>query len=231
MSKGTSISEFFSYFFGGELLKKGFSIFGDIAGEKIAEKIKERLPGFLGISLEDERIFEALRTELTYKEDGYLTIFLRTLKDYERNRFRNVVAGIPTKEEREEILEEGNKQKRIKTSKKSQAVPFLKRIAKLVKEDGSGAKARERCLSSGTIVENPFHQRMLRKWRDGVKWFKGTALDILGVDQLSDINIEKVDEYIKKADDYFAIKTSGLECWIDEQLKRPLWHRILIFWR
>lgn len=208
------IKEFFSYHFGGEVLRTLYNFFKETAGEKVKKELGARLPGFLGLSLEDERIFEALRSQLTEEEDQYLTKFLKSCKDYERNRFRNVVTGIPSEKEE---LKKGMEDKVISaTIQTNNAVLFLKRIAYLTSLDPE--KARERCLSSGTILEDPVQQKILREWRESVKWFKAKFLDVLGVSSLSEITMDyiekktkKITKDLKKIDKKFATKIPKVE--------------------
>lgn len=162
------------------------------------EFIKERMPGFLGLSLEDEALFAEIRAELEIKEDEFLTDFLMACKDYERNRFRNVVASMPnkkidkSKDEKSSIQKKktdkgGNKKTTSKET--SNAVKFLKRIAKLVEREGHD-EAYRLCLSGGVIIKDPLHQKALKKWRESVTWFKKKILDTLGVQSLSEIDLK-----------------------------------------
>lgn len=191
------------------------------------KKMKERLPGFLGFSLEDERIFAGLRARLEEDEDFYLSQFLSSLKDYECNRFRNVVAGIPLQEKITFFKEtDEDKQKKGDGEKhyESLAIPFLKKLAMIVKNYGP-EEARKRCLEGGIILENPIHQQALEAWRKSVKWFKRRFLDFFGVDSLKELEEQglfkslgiKIDEIAEPWDN-----------WLEERenrhwLKRLFW--------
>ncbi len=111
------------------------------------KEVKERLPGILGLSLEDERIFAGLRSYLSPKEDRVLEEFLLSLSFWERNRFRTVVAGIPEKEE---------------------ALEFLSRIIFICNEDGP-EKTKRYCLSGNVLSENYIVKKFLQQWRKSLK--------------------------------------------------------------
>jgi hypothetical protein len=94
----------------GERLAEGMGFIGGIHSlletfgkfnDAIPEGVKQKLPGFLGLSLADEQIFNSILGQLDPKKQIIITRFLQEkCKDYERNRFINVVAGM-------EIVEEG----------------------------------------------------------------------------------------------------------------------------
>jgi len=182
------------------------SIWGAIS--KAPYSLKERVPGFLGISYKDEMLFEESRAKLTPEEDKRLTKFLNSCKDYERNRFRNIVAGI-----------ELNK-----------SILLLKRIAKMV-EDKKGIKAAyARCTSSGIIVKDPFCQRILDEWRKEIAWFKKTILDFFEVKEISEIITS---QKIKKAysSTYSCLKAAeseltAVESGIKKHKGANWWHRL-----
>ncbi len=182
------------------------------------EAIKQRLPGFLGLSLEDERIFAGLRTNLNKTEDMYLTDFLNSCKDYEKNRFRNVVAGMPVS--KEEISTGTGKDKRTVKKEVHSGVKFLRRIATLVRDYGP-EEAYRRCLSGHIIVRDPVHQKVLKQWRKSTEWFRKKILDALNVRQLSDINFSQL------ANDLAQATENYLETKKQAQKNRPLWKRML----
>lgn len=195
--------------------------------------IKERLPGFLGMSLEDERIFAGFRTKLSESENKHLTDFLASLKDYERNRFINVVTGIPSDEVMTETTTTDGKKKISRVEKTSQAVPFLKLIAKLT-EDSSPEGARQLCLGGRTILENPLHQRILKAWADSVKWFKENILERFDADSLDALKNKFVaagkviTDNFSKAGSQLDAGLTKMEEEVQKRKKRPLWKRI--FW-
>ncbi|MFH1979703.1 MAG: hypothetical protein ABII99_01480 [Patescibacteria group bacterium] len=225
------------------IIEQGMTVFNFFEGlwnimDKAPKSVKERLPGFLGLSLEDERLFAEIRTHLTPEEDARITDFLNHCKDYERNRFRNIVAGIPLRQVKEE--EGCGRTRRVKTSLQSQAVPFLKRIAKLVEEKNIDA-AYKHCVSGGTILENPLHQKIFREWGEGIDWFKTSILNFFGVIDISEITPQKIKEKIgQPAYDLLGQQLNvGLdkvewviqkgENYVVQRKARPLWKKIL--WR
>jgi hypothetical protein len=131
-------------------------------GEKTVEKFKERVPGFLGISLEDERIGTGIWAELNQEEKKLLSDFLSTCSEYERNRFRNIVTGIPFDEQKQGATN--------KTVKNEMAIKFLKEMAKTIEIHGQ-EEARRQCLAMNIFIENPLHQKALEKWKEGLKSF------------------------------------------------------------
>lgn len=193
------------------------------AYKEVPEEIKERMPGFLGLSLADEQIFAGVMAQLTEPERKLITDLLNSFKDYEKNRFRNVVAGIPTMEY--EATENGKII--IKKGTKQTAVKFLRRLAKVVAEDGP-EEARKQCLVGGVIVEDPLHQKALRIWRKSVNWFK-KILDELQAQSLAELweKLEKIDQ---KADKWLGPINEKLEKWqgwVEEQEARPWYKKIL----
>ena len=160
--------------------------------EHIGEHLKQRMPGFLGLSLADEEIFAFIRSRLSKKRDVSLGKFLLSCKDYERSHFRRVVSGIPT-EEKITSTGSGKKKKETKELSYKPAISFLNRIAILTEELGP-EEAYQLCLSGGVIVENPIHIKALKAWRDGVSWFKTFFLDKLGVASIAEITPELLNE-------------------------------------
>lgn len=192
--------------------------FANRAHKESPEIIKQRMPGFLGLSLEDERIFASLRINLNVTEDMHLTNFLNYCKDYERNRFRNIVAGMP--ESTETTTTGSHKNKKITTKKVSSGTKFLKRIARLVNDYGP-EEAYRRCLSGNVIVKDPIGQIALTQWFKSVKWFKEKVISTLNVNQLSDIDLSQIgNDLALRMNDSFEARKQELN-------DRPLWKKIL----
>jgi hypothetical protein len=157
----------------------------DQLGKVTPQAVKDKLPMFLGLSLEDERIWAGLTTQLTMKERGVLTAWLNDhLKDYERNHFRYVVVGIPKSEVKTETG--SGKNKKTSTVQKSRAVNFLKNIVRLINDEGMEA-AYDQCLAGGTIISDPFSVKIMAGWKEGVTWFKKNVLHPFGAKSLSDL--------------------------------------------
>lgn len=211
-------------------------------GKDVAEDVKQKMPGFLGLSLEDERIFADMRTNLSYDQDMHITDFLHSLNKFERDRFRNVVTGMPERE----IVEETGKDKTFKKkiTKQSNGVAFLKKIAYLVKTFGP-EEARRRCLSGGVVVENSIQERALKQWQKSVGWFKRTLVMFKGysseaIDNLSEIEyeriyneqVEKLKSVVENADQSLEIASRDVSTAIqrrNEETKNRSWLK-KIFW-
>ncbi len=189
-----------------------------VGGDSVKE-MKQKMPGFLGLSLEDERLFVNLRAQLEDEEDLHLTHFLSACKDYERNRFRNVVTGIPDYDDKEEVGT--GKDKKVKTTKKNRGVDFLKQIAIITKDYGP-EEAYRRCLSGGVIIEDPIQQKALRAWGKSVKWFEKKLLSVFNVRELSNINLSKKAVKIEKS------INAAIEERNEKHKNRTVWEKI--FW-
>jgi len=135
--------------------------------------LKEKIPGFLGLSLADEQIFAAKLSKLTKEEQKTIIDFLSVCKDFEKNRFRCVIAGIPP----DNVKEKGKD-----SETRDNAVEFLKSLARVIEENGI-EEARKQLIAGNIIVENPIHQRVLntlsKEWKifkDLLAMFKSTSL-------------------------------------------------------
>lgn len=173
-------------------------------GEKMPESAKNRLPGFLGLSSDDEQIYAGLRTQLEDWEDANIQKLEKEMNshnDYESNRFRLVVAGIPNQISSEKVTDKNGNIKESSVAR-FMGVEFLKKMAKLVEDEGA-EKARERCLNSGIILRNPVQQKMLDIWRWQVNFIK-SCLKKAGVESINDLGPEKAKEILEAADEKLA---------------------------
>jgi hypothetical protein len=187
------------------------SIFDTVGGihEKMPETFKQKLPGFLGLSLADEQIFNGLLGQLSSEEQLYINGFLDQCKDFQRNRFINVVAGMevaPGKpEEKETKLDKSGKKifEKTKTGSegKDQRMIFLKSFAKLIKEEfgGNFYSAYYFCISSRLIKKDSptevvmdFINELVKKYGNKTKE-KATELY-----QKTTQTVKKVNEFDKK---------------------------------
>jgi hypothetical protein len=168
-------------------------------GEKIPEKYKQRLPGFMGLSLEDERLFNEILTEPADMDDSVLiNDFLAVCKDYEANRFRNIVAGMEIIKGTPKIIERKFDQKTKKTvdGKIIEEVPekdrrrmFLKNFAEIIRTkfkcDYRAAYAY--CIGGGLFVEDPLTAKVMRTWQKSCDWFKKIVLDPFSANSLTEL--------------------------------------------
>lgn len=154
------------------------------APEGVQQGIAAKLPMFLGLSLEDERRWARLEAKL---DPAILKIILQfigkeNMEDYERNHFRYVVTGIPN----DPAGSVSDTKDTTKTSTTGdRAKDFLDKLAGRIGKDGEKQVKKELYLT-GTLAD-PFSQKIIEKWREGVTWFWDTVLKPLGVNDLAGI--------------------------------------------
>lgn len=158
-------------------------------GAKVPDEWKQRLPGFLGLSLEDERIFNGVLAQLDLEKQILIGKFLyEKCEDYERNRFINVVAGmevVPAKPEEKETRwsERTGSVVFEKTKTGSQAVDcrkkFLESFADAIKNQFGGdlQKAYDFCVSGRIIIPDPMQQKAKRSFNDLTQKAKNASTD------------------------------------------------------
>ncbi len=165
------------------IVEKINKVWGHMPGP-IQEQIKQRMPGFLGLSFEDERILNATLSKLSIAEQDLIMNFLHgKCQDFQRNRFINIVAGMevvagtPTIIERKWDATAKKWNDKTITGKASEdlRLNFLKKFAAYIKKNGID-KAYEYCISGRMVLENPFHQQALVKWRESIAWLEN-AID------------------------------------------------------
>jgi hypothetical protein len=179
-----------------ERIAEGFGLIGGIHGlletfekiagvhEKLPEDIKQKLPGFLGLSLADEQIFNGVLGQLSMERQIVISRFLHDkCKDYERNRFINIVAGmevidVKKTEERKERVDDNGKKVTDTTivtgDKKDKRQDFLEKFADLItiKFNNDLQKAYEFCIGGRMILPDPLHQKALNAFSESLKWAK-----------------------------------------------------------
>lgn len=165
--------------------------------EKAPQGVKDKLPLFLGLSLEDERRWGRLEAQFTEDEDKYIPMLLGAMEDYERDHFRYVVVGIPAGEAATEKSGSGKDTKPKTIPGTDYALGFLKKMAKLVKES-SAEDVVKRLRLGGIIVEDPFSQQAITLWKDGVKWCNDKVLSQLEINSWKDLTPEKILAYDAK---------------------------------
>lgn len=148
----------------------------------IPEVLKQQLPKWFGLTLDDERIFNGVLALLTAKQQKIITEFLqKKCKSYERNRFINIVAGMEvstgTPGEKEiKIDKDGNQTEKTKPGSPDmdRRQKFLESFADIITNDFGGDldKAYEYCIGGRMILEDPFSQQALRAFSDSVKMLR-----------------------------------------------------------
>jgi len=181
----------------GERLAEGMGFIGGIhsiletfgkIGEKLPPIVRQKLPGFLGLSDEDETIFNQLLPKLGETERDTVRQFLKVLKDYQAKRFifivasMEVVAGTPTIIEKK-FGKDGKIVSESTTPGKDTEdlrLNFLKTLAADVARLGA-EEVRDGYLASRLIMANPFYQKAIDAWSKSVNWFKKSVLDTFEV--------------------------------------------------
>lgn len=147
--------------------------------EKLPEAIKQRMPKLFGLTLADEQIFNGICGLLKKEQREIIYAFLyKKCKNYEKNRFINIVAGMEIEISRPVEIEKnskgGTKTKpgKVGTDRRQK---FLESFAESVESYGystNSAKALARayhdCIGGRMILKNHFHQKMLRLWANEV---------------------------------------------------------------
>jgi hypothetical protein len=177
------------------------NLWGNIPDD-LQKKIQQEMPGFLGLSLADERIFNALLTKLTLDERKLLASFLHDkCKDFQRNRFINIVAGMKFVEGSPEITEQkfDKNGKAIGTriisaiAEKDFRFDFIRSFAEYLKSTSTD-EAFAFCISGRMVLQDPIYQTALTKWKDSIKWFEETILKPFSASTIRElrINISRV---------------------------------------
>ncbi|MFA6383727.1 MAG: hypothetical protein WCX17_04895 [Parcubacteria group bacterium] len=178
--------------------------------EKAPQEIKNKLPTFLGLSLEDERRWGKLWAQLGDDNETKknLTDFLeKHCEGYERNHFRYVVVGIP---QDAKTVKRGTgkdvKTETIPDPEKNFALDFLRQLAKVIKELGP-AEAKRQCIVGGSIVMDPFFRETIKEWIKGNNWFKRTIFAGLGISSFSELTLDKINTALENR--FFEIDSGG----------------------
>lgn len=153
------------------------SVFDTVGGmaEKLPPEFKQKVPGFLGISLADEQIFWELVGQLDPAKSVLISDFLfEKCSDQERNRFINIVAGMevdpgkPEETEKKFDPKNGNlvfEKKKAGSEKVDNRKIFLEKFATIIQDkfDGDLDKTYNFCVSGRMIVE-PIFQKVRKAW-------------------------------------------------------------------
>lgn len=223
------VAEFGIHALGYEGLKKLFTSFGVAAGEKAVKHVQDKLPMFLGLSTEDESRWADLWARLNNDQQKNLATFLNGLLDYERNNFRYVIVGMP-KNEKKTVTGSGNDRKE-KTTNESNALLFLRGLAKVITADGV-AEAKRRCEAGNILGQSPLTQQALKKWEEGCAWFKKNVLEPLKVVSLTDMAKKAgtfIDKGAKKTAKMIADKVTDPHTRRVEERKNRHWLKKLLW--
>jgi len=153
------------------------SVFDTMGGmaEKLPPEFRQKVPGFLGISLNDEQIFWDLIGQLNSEQSILLNNFLnKKCNEQERNRFINIVAGmevIPGKPEESEKKFDSKTGTLVFEKKKAGAERidnrklFLEKFATIIQNNFGGDldKTYEFCVGGRMIIE-PLSQKVKKIW-------------------------------------------------------------------
>lgn len=167
--------------------------------QKLPEEWKQKIPGFLGLSLADEQIFNGVLGQIETKKQVAITRFLKEkCKDYERNRFVNIVAGMEVEpigkvdDKKESFDDNGRKVTETKTSsgsKKDKREDFLNKFADIILLEFNGdlQKVYDYCLGNRLLIADPMHQKALRTFSESVAAFKKIVLLPFGVASIAEL--------------------------------------------
>lgn len=154
-----------------ELIRRGWDIY-----DKLPEPFKQRMPGLFGLSLVDERIFNEVMALLDPADQALIGRFLyEKCKDFQRNRFINIVAGLEVTPETPKAVERKSDPKtgKVVSEKITDSVPgvdrrqkFLEQFAKLIRDKFGGdfSKAYEHCIGGRVVLQDPYYQKVLDLW-------------------------------------------------------------------
>lgn len=153
------------------------SVFDTVGGmaEKFPPEFKQKIPGFLGLSLADEQIFWGLVGQLNPDQSILVNDFLnKKCNEQERNRFINIVAGMevvlgkPEESEKKFDPKTGNlvfEKKKAGSDGVDNRKIFLEKFADIIKNNFSGDldKTYAFCVGGRMIVE-PLSQKTKKIW-------------------------------------------------------------------
>lgn len=155
------------------------SIFDSVGGihEKLPEGVKQKIPGFLGLSLADEQIFNGVLGQLKPDKQVIIKKFLyKRCEKHERDRFINVVAGmevVPGKPEETEkrFDKDGNllfEKRKAGSDSVDYREKFLDSFADIIQDKFGGDldEAYNFCVGGRMIITDPITQKAKKFWKD-----------------------------------------------------------------
>jgi hypothetical protein len=165
------------------ITEKISKIWGHVPDD-MKEQFKQRMPGFMGLSLDDEQIFNALVGKLSIPKQKLLMSFLYgKCKDFQRNRFINIVGGMEVVAGTPTIMEkvfgkDGKVTKETVTAEKAGEdlrLNFLKKFTSYISNYGVD-EAYDSCIAGRMVMQDPFYQKAIASWRGSVDWFEKKVL-------------------------------------------------------
>lgn len=184
------------------------------AKDALPKEVQQQMPKWFGWTLDDERIFNAVVAQLD--KDIYRVVikeFLFKCKDYERNRFINIVAGMEVVQNNTETVEVKFDKDGKKTSEKKTVTPnpfdnrknFLESFARIILSPlpvgfaGDLDLAYEYCVGGRMIIPDPLHQKVLRVFSESAEQFKDSVLKSFGVNSLEELAVKLKDKVQKES--------------------------------
>jgi len=172
------------------------------------------------LTLDDERIFNAIIGQLTPERQTAIMGFLHQCKDYERSRFIVIVSGMevspgkPAEEERK--FDKDGKTTYEKIKKGSDGLDcrkkFLESFADLIiGEFGNDfAKAYAYCIAGKIIISDPLYRKALRNFSESIAEVRKVILTPLGVDSFQQA-VEKAGNKLKQGFGNVSADTKSFE--------------------
>ncbi|NTV41240.1 MAG: hypothetical protein HGA61_03115 [Candidatus Moranbacteria bacterium] len=211
----------------------------------LPEEFRQKLPKLFGLTLDDERIFWGVVASIDDPQKRIaIGDFLATCKDFERNRFVNIVAGMeitpgkPAESEEKFDPKTGN-QTYKKTKAGSVGLDLRKRFLESFADDiikqnfRNMDEAYEYCVSGRMILPNPLHQKALKAFSGSTKEFKKFVLEPFGATSLKELPGKlkeaagEIGKKVKNQTDATLTKVEGVAVRRrDEFNNRPMWKKI-----
>ncbi len=221
------------------VLKDAAELFGK-AHAAIPEDFRQKMPGWFGLTLADERIFNAVVAQLTPEQQLIIMRFLQEkCKDYERNRFINIVAGMevkPGSAAESEIKWDAKSGAKIfeKTKAGSPGLDcrkkFLESFADAIENQFAGDfdKAYAYCIGGRMILPDPIFQTALKAFSESVGKFKNFVLAPLGVSSIAELTKKVSGGISHVADEAMGKLEAAAKKRSDEFEKRPFWKKLFL---
>ncbi|MDO8240644.1 MAG: hypothetical protein Q7T51_01535 [Candidatus Moranbacteria bacterium] len=147
--------------------------------DKAPPSLKEKLPMFLGLSYEDERVWADIWPALDAVEQKNITDFLGSIAKHERNSFRYVIIGMPKREVKKTVPGSGKGGKDTTTIEtESRAVAFLKCLSGTITTVGID-EAKRQCIMGNLINADAISAKMAQKWHEGLEWLQNHQQEVI----------------------------------------------------
>lgn len=183
---------------------------------ELPQEMKTKVPKWFGLTLDDEQIFNGVLATLSMEQQIIIGRFLHEkCKDYERNRFINIVAGMEVSpgraEEKETKWDKDGKKVYEKVKAGSKGVDrrqeFLESFAKRILDpngyDKDLDKAYSDCVGGRMIIPDPIHQKILKTFSGSLNLFKKFVLAPFGAVDIKDL-LQKVKQKMSKETSSFS---------------------------